>query len=263
MRQNLSMRPWSLLRYLFKARTRYSVHSPFVYDFNEKVLRNKGEAGWYQAAESTRKRMLHDHRTLSFEDFGTGGLRQRHYPVRISKIARNSGRKKKEGRMLARLAAWRQPQYILELGTSLGISTLYLAAACPKARIVTLEGCREALEVARNNFLQAGFSRIETLSGPFETSLPPLLAGGLQPDLVLFDGNHAYQPTLDYFQQLLPLAHSDTIFVFDDIHWSAGMEKAWNEIASHPQVTLSVDILSMGLVFFRSGMEKQHFVLRF
>lgn len=257
------MRPWSLLRYLFQARTRYSVHSPFIYDFIEKVLIGKGETAWYQAAERTRRRMLHDHRTISFEDYGTGGLRHRQYPIRISKIARHSGRKKKEGRMLARLAAWRQPRIIIELGTSLGISTLYLAAACPTARIVTLEGCREVLDVARNNFLQTGFAQIETLPGPFETTLPQLIAGGLQPDLVLFDGNHAYEPTLDYFRQLLSLAHSDTVFVFDDIHWSAGMEKAWHEIAAHPQVTLSVDIFSMGLVFFRSGMEKQHFVLRF
>lgn len=263
MHQNRSMRPWSLLRYLFQARTRYSVHSPFVYDFIEKVLRNKGEAAWYLAAERTRRRMLHDHRTLSFEDFGTGGLRQRLYPVRISKIARHSGRKKKEGRMLARLAAWKQPRVIVELGTSLGISTLYLAAACPKAQIITLEGCREVLDMARNNFINAGFPHIQTLYGPFETTLPQLLSGGLQPDLVLFDGNHAYQPTISYFRHLLPVVHSDTVFVFDDIHWSAGMEKAWHEIAAHPLVTLSVDIFSMGLVFFRSGMEKQHFVLRF
>lgn len=257
------MRLWSLLSYLLKARTRYSVHSPFVYDLIEKVLKSKGEASWYRSAESTRQRMLADHRTLSFEDYGTGGLSQKIYPIRISKVARHSGRRKKEGRMLARLVAWRQPRNILELGTSLGISTLYMAAACPQASILTLEGCREVLEVANNNFLQAGFPHIEPLPGPFETSLPTLLSRNFQADLVLFDGNHAYQPTLNYFWQLLPLAHPDTVFVFDDIHWSAGMEKAWHEIASHPQVTLSVDIFSMGMVFFRSGIEKQHFVLRF
>ncbi|MGC8865792.1 MAG: O-methyltransferase [Bacteroidales bacterium] len=257
------MRPWSLLRYLIEARTRYSVHSPFVYEFIEKVLRGRGDATWYRAAENTRRRMLRDHRTIPFEDFGTGGLRQRHYPIRLSTIARYSGRKKKEGRMLARLVAWTQPRHMLELGTSLGISSLYMASACPEAQFITLEGCKEVLEIARKNFLQAGFSSIQTLSGPFETTLPTLIAGGLRPDLVLFDGNHAHQPTLYYFHQLLPVIHADTVFVFDDIHWSAGMEKAWKEIAACPQVTLSVDIFSMGLVFFRSGIKKQHFILRF
>jgi predicted O-methyltransferase YrrM len=257
------MRPLSFIHYLLHAKTRYSVHSPFVYDFFEKVPRGKGKEEWYTPAEATRRRMLKDGRLISFEDYGTGGLRSRNYLLSIRQIARHSARRKKEGRMLARLAAWQKPAQILELGTSLGISTLYLAAACPTAAIITLEGCREVLALAENNFSQAGMKNIRSMAGPFEETLPRVLSDGFRPGLVLFDGNHDYRPTLEYFHRLLPLANTDTVFVFDDIHWSSGMEKAWKEISTRPEVSLSIDIFSMGLVFFRSGFVKQHFILLF
>ncbi|NLH51398.1 MAG: class I SAM-dependent methyltransferase [Bacteroidales bacterium] len=258
------MRLVSYINYRVKARTRYSVHSPFVYDFIEKVIRGKGKKDGYIPAETTRARMFKDNRSIIFEDFGTGGQYNPNYSIRISQIARRSAKRKKEGRLLARLAAWQKPAQILELGTSLGISTLYLAAACPYAEVITLEGCREVLAIAENNFNQQGMSNIRTLPGPFEETLPQLLSdGSITPGLVLFDGNHQYQPTLNYFEQLLPLARPSTIFVFDDIHWSAGMEKAWEEICSRPEISLSIDIFSMGIVFFKAGFTKQHFILHF
>ncbi len=165
--------------------------------------------------------------------------------------------------MLARLAAWQKPTHILELGTSLGISTLYFAAACPTATIITLEGCREVLTLAENNFSQAGMKNIRSMAGPFEKTLPRVLSGDFRPNLVLIDGNHDYQPTLEYFHHLLALATPDTVLIFDDIHWSSGMERAWKEICARPEVTLSIDIFSMGLAFFKSGFVKQHFILRF
>lgn len=258
------MRLVSYINYRIKARTRYSVHSPFVYDFIEKVTRGKGAKDWYIPAETTRARMLKDNRLISFEDFGTGGQYNRNYSVRISQIARRAAKRKKEGRILARLAAWQKPAQILELGTSLGISTLYLASACPHAEIITLEGCKEVLAIAENNFNRQGMNNIKTLAGPFEETLPRLLSNGsIAPELVLFDGNHQYQPTLNYFEQLMPLTRPSTIFIFDDIHWSEGMEKAWDEICNRPEISLSIDIFSMGIVFFKAGFSKQHFILHY
>jgi len=52
--------------------------------------------------------------------------------------------------------------------------------------------------------------------------------------------------------------------VFDDIHWSAEMEKAWLEIKSHPSVQYTIDIFFLGFVFFRPDFKvKQNFSIRF
>ncbi len=82
-------------------------------------------------------------------------------------------------------------------------------------------------------------------------------------DLVFFDANHRYEPTLRYFETCLPKTHNDSLFVFDDIHWSAEMERAWAEIKAHPAVTVTIDLFWVGLVFFRREQPKQDFVLRF
>ena len=78
------------------------------------------------------------------------------------------------------------------------------------------------------------------------------------------DGNHRYEPTIRYFQLLLSHAHNDTILIFDDIHWSAEMEKAWKEIQQHPSVRCTVDLFYLGFVFLRDEFKvPQHFVVRF
>lgn len=81
-------------------------------------------------------------------------------------------------------------------------------------------------------------------------------------DLIFFDGNHQKDATLRYFRQLLPLAHNESIFIFDDIHWSPGMEEAWEEIRRHPRVRVSIDTFFWGMIFFRKEQEKEHFIIR-
>jgi predicted O-methyltransferase YrrM len=81
-------------------------------------------------------------------------------------------------------------------------------------------------------------------------------------DLVFFDGNHQKVPTLDYFHHCLTKAHENSIFIFDDIHWSSEMDEAWQQIQGHEQVSLTIDLFQFGLVFFRKGIAKQHFTLR-
>jgi len=63
---------------------------------------------------------------------------------------------------------------------------------------------------------------------------------------------------------LLKKAHNETILIFDDIHWSAQMEEAWEIIKQHNSVTLSIDLFFIGIVFLRKDFKvKQHFSLRF
>ncbi|NJY64179.1 class I SAM-dependent methyltransferase [Salinimicrobium sp. CDJ15-81-2] len=81
-------------------------------------------------------------------------------------------------------------------------------------------------------------------------------------DLLYIDGNHQKEATLTYFEKLLPTIHNNSVMIFDDIHWSKGMEEAWEEIKAHPEVRVTIDTFQWGLVFFRREQEKEHFVIR-
>ena len=80
-------------------------------------------------------------------------------------------------------------------------------------------------------------------------------------DLVYFDGNHSKKATLDYFEALLPTISNDSVWIFDDIHWSADMEEAWEIIKKHPKVSVTIDTFQWGIVFFRAEQEKEHFII--
>ena len=106
-------------------------------------------------------------------------------------------------------------------------------------------------------------SNIEIVEGNIDQTLAPTLAAlGAPVDFVFFDGNHRYAPTLQYFELCLAHRTDESVFVFDDIHWSPGMERAWEVIKAHPDVRLTVDLFHIGLVFFRKNQPKQHFSLR-
>lgn len=101
------------------------------------------------------------------------------------------------------------------------------------------------------------------IEGNFDSVLPNLLPTLAPLDLVFIDGNHSYEATIRYFEMLLSKVHNESIFIFDDIYWSEGMKKAWNEIQNHPSVQCTVDIFRWGIVFFRKEMQKEHFTIRF
>ena len=132
-----------------------------------------------------------------------------------------------------------------------------------KGKVFTFEGCPETAKIASNNFNLLSVKNTELLVGPFENMLHDILRNLEKLDFVFFDGNHNLKPTLTYFEQCLNMAHEKSVFVFDDIHWSKNMERAWSQIKAHPKVTISIDLFEMGLVFFRKEQKKQDFVLKY
>jgi predicted O-methyltransferase YrrM len=83
-------------------------------------------------------------------------------------------------------------------------------------------------------------------------------------DLLFVDGNHRKEATLEYFNIFLEKATPQSIFIFDDIHWSKEMEEAWKLIQQHNSVTLTIDLFFLGMVFFSKDFKvKQHFPIRF
>ena len=165
--------------------------------------------------------------------------------------------------MMFRLCGFIGATDIVELGTSLGINTLYLAKSNLEARVTTFEGCNESLKIARDIFERSGQLNIDIVHGNIDLTLGDLLKRMDKVDLVYFDANHRFEPTLRYYRQFRPLVHADTVFVVDDIYWSKAMEKAWKELVQQPEVTLSVDIFDAGLLFFNKDFSKEHFILEF
>jgi predicted O-methyltransferase YrrM len=251
--------------YLTSANSRgHGVHSPFVFDFITNVLRDKRSFYCYTAIEQLRTTLLHDHHTIEVEDFGAGSAVIKTRQRKVSAIAASSLKSKKYGQLLFRIVQYYQPATIIELGTSFGITTAYLASGHPQAKVFTCEGAPAIAAIAQQQFDALGLHQVTLITGDFTHTLPHLLQEHSSVDLAYIDGNHRRQPTLDYFEQLLAHTHDKSILIFDDIHWSREMEEAWAIIQKHPAVTLSIDLFFIGLVFVsRDFREKQVFTIRF
>jgi predicted O-methyltransferase YrrM len=247
-----------------KADTKYQVHSPFVTDFIEAVLEDKRWFYAFSDVEKLRSTLRKSKVMLEVADFGarSSGTTPNVYKKSVSDIVAQSASSVAQGQQLFRLVAWLKPITVLELGSSVGISTLYMAKAAQKANVTALEGAPALAAVLRSNAETLKVSNIEVKSGPFEQTLQPTLKALQKVDLVFFDGNHRGDATLAYFEQCLPYVHDRTVFVFDDCYWSEDMTAAWKQICAHPKVRLSIDTYDLGIVFFNPDFkERQHFRL--
>lgn len=240
------------------------MHSPFVFDFILNVLNNKNNYRPPKEIEQLRKEILNDKRIIEIEEMGAGSRTSSSNHRAVSQIAKSALKSKRLAQVLFRLAKHYEPKTIVELGTSLGITTAYLSKANPLSSIMTIEGNSPTAAIAKENFQKLNCSNVQLLQGNFDTVLPTVTSQLSSIDLAYIDGNHRYQPTINYFHQFLPKVHSQTILVFDDIHWSVEMEKAWEEIKGHPSVQYTIDIFFLGFVFFRQEFKvKQNFSVRF
>ena len=242
----------------------HGMHSPFIFEFITKVLNDKTVYPEYEKVESLRNQLLDDNTILEIEDFGAGSAIDKKNKRSISSIAKNAVKPKKFGQLLFRMVKYYKPATILELGTSLGITTSYFSLAKPDARLVTMEGSKEIAEVARRNTRNLEIRNIEITEGNFDDTLSTLVRGLSSVDFAFIDGNHRTEPTERYFKELLAKTNNDSILVFDDIHWSSEMEAAWETIKNHEAVRCSIDLFFIGIILFRNEFkEKQHFAIRF
>ncbi|SRR5579871_15207 len=242
----------------------HGVHSPFVFDFVTNVLNDRREFYSYQQIENIRKQLLSNGTVIEIEDFGAGSALSKNKQRKISDIAKDAAKKKKLAQLLFRIVNYYQPERVIELGTSLGISTAYLASANSNSKLVTIEGSAALAKMARRNFELLDLANIQLITGTFDQVLPEVLKIDNPIDLAFIDGNHRKLPTIKYFDQLTEHSSPLSIFIFDDIHWSKEMEEAWKIIKASEKVTLTIDLFFLGLVFFRKDFKvKQDFVVRF
>ena len=253
-------------RYILKSRHTFGhgIHSPFIYDFVRNVLFKKVSKKEYIHIEKYRKSLLNNSNILKLNDFGAGSKSSLKLNRKVSEISSSSSTREKYGKLLSRIVAYYKPQYILELGSCLGIGTMYLSKFMDQdAKIITIEGDPALYDISFKNIPRLVDKNIQFINAKFEDALKKQLSENKQFDLVFFDGNHTEKATVCYFEQCLNNISDRSVFIFDDIHWSKGMENAWEYIKQHESTKVCIDLFQFGIVFFRKELTKQHYIIRY
>lgn len=248
----------TLISFYSEANTIYKIHSPFVFSFMEKVFNTSRHYYAFDRIEYLREALKQSNELIEFKDFGAKAKKDR--TRKVKDIAKSAVSPKNKCRWLFNTVNHFHPKTVIELGTSLGISTLYLASAESNTPVYTHEGDPQSAALAHSNFTRMKMSNIQLIEGRFEETFQKTLDQLPQVGLAYLDGNHSYEATIQYFNQCLAKVTEQTILIFDDIYWSPGMTKAWDEIKKHPRVRLTIDLYQIAYVFFDPAIEeKQHF----
>ena len=244
------------LKFLFQGINKYNIHSPLVHDFIENVLDNSVKYYSFIGIEHVRSLLLKQNEAIELKDLGAGSKSIKSSLSTINILTKKVQSTPEKAQILFRIVSFFQKKNILEIGTSLGLTTAYLSNANKNGKITTIEGDQVVSNLAQKNFNTLKLNNIKLINEPFDEIIPQLLKNKF--DLVFFDGNHSKEATLRYFYWLVEHANEDSIFIFDDIYWSIEMKQAWQEICNFDKVMLSLDIFSLGIVFFKKNREKDH-----
>lgn len=252
----------SYFNYWLDAVDEHSLHSPFFFDLYTNIILTKSDTRKFDQIESLRSKLLDDKRIINRDTPGSESFAISSNSAMISDIARTSLSTQKFLLLYNRIIHHYHSVNIIELGTSFGISTLYLAQQS-KARIHTFEGSPEIAGIARLTFEFAKGTNITLVEGNIDTTLSRHVSSLRSIDTAFIDANHRYEPTMRYFNSILSKVHAQSVVIVDDIHYTEEMERAWNEIKKHKLVYATADLYRCGLVFFDPSVNKQHVVLQF
>jgi predicted O-methyltransferase YrrM len=254
---------YSVYRYRRKGAKGHGLHSPFVFEFNRKVLNSREDFPEYREIMEYRNNLLGSDELIEVDDRGAGS---KYFDSNLRKagdIVRKSGSSLSMGKLLFRLARFFEPVTIIEIGTSLGFGTFCLARGAAGSKVYSIEACTGQVTTARRELDRWGVANVELTGEPFSTGLPAVLGRTGRADMVYFDGDHRKDSLLWQFNQCLEKVSPDSVFIVGDTNWSAGMSEAWELLCINPAVTVSIDLFHCGLLLFRKGIAKQHFVLGF
>ncbi|PWH84999.1 O-methyltransferase [Brumimicrobium oceani] len=249
------------IKYCLIAKNRHGIHSPFVYDFNDKCLSLPIPKFEYSVFKALQKSYANNRESIEVTDLGAGSRKLKKQRS-ISKIASVSGSNGKYGKLLFRLVAHYQPKKILELGTSLGLGTYMMSSASEEVEITTVEGCKNTYEMARRSFPSSQHIKVDFVNNDFLSFLEKL-KNDIVFDLIFIDGDHKSESLFKQLELLSPHIHDETIIVLDDIRWSKDMLFAWKELVRNPYYHLTIDLFKLGIIMKRSHQEKEGFVIKY
>ena len=246
----------SYISFIIKSKNKHGVHSPFVFDLITKCFNKKNPTNFDQLFLKYKKELFKNTSTINVTSNGTiSNMRQ------VSKISKSTGISNKSAKLLIKLMQYYKPTSVIEIETSLGLSTAALSISLPNSSITTIEECRETGNIAQNLFNKYQFKNIKLIIGNYNETLAKQLNKNTF-DFVFFNGNHTKKATLDYFKLSLSSIHNNSFFLFNNIYRNFEMKQAWEEIKKNPSVTITIDTYQWGLVFFRKEQQKEHFTIR-
>ncbi|MEQ8535250.1 MAG: class I SAM-dependent methyltransferase, partial [Imperialibacter sp.] len=222
----------------------------------------KSPSATFESIEKLRKALSKDKKLIDLQDPGAGSLVSHSQQRTVASIAKHSLSSPAFCSFLYRLAKFQQPECSLEIGTSLGISAAYINKAS-SGQLTTIEGSPAIADIARHTFDRLGCQNISLIEGKAQEVLIPFIQTTQKLDLIFIDAHHSEEATLSFFETLRGSLHQQSIVVIGDIHWSAGMERAWRQLTQHESVTLSADIFHAGILFFNPNLRKETEVLWF
>ena len=253
----------SFIAYFLDNVDEHSLHSPFLFKFYTHVLKTQLQSESNARLEGYRKKLGEDHRSIVVEDLGAGSAYFKSNSSRkVSDIARTSLSPRKFSHLYSRIIKEYDYKNVIELGTSLGLNSMYLGLST-STHVRTFEGSESVANIAEELFTVAGSQNIKLVRGNIDVTLPVELGATDVLDFALIDANHRYAPTLNYFDMLASKVSVKGMVVLDDIHATLQMEKAWKSIQEDSRVHATADLYRCGLVFFDPSLDEQHVVLRF
>ncbi len=252
----------SYVQFLWRSTNEHGIHSPFVFDLVTKCFYAKTADPEYDELKSYRNALLQNKNSIEVTDFGAGSKIFKSNFRQISQIATTAGISEKRAELLYRITRYFQPETILEIGTSLGLATSAICLGNKNANVFSLEGCAQTANIAKESLPKFGITNADIIVTEFKDYLQAVGVSDRKFDLIYFDGNHQEEATLQYFDLLLSTVNENTVWIFDDIHWSAGMSSAWRKIKKNPQITVTIDTFQWGFVFFRKCQVREDFIVR-
>lgn len=232
--------------------------------------RTPEEAVWIDRIEALRTRLNTSAEVLTMDDYPASALddagrEQRPSQTRTVAETCTASVSPSHALLLFKLVRALDPRQALELGTCIGISAAYQAAAQRLGgggHLVTLEGVSDYAELARRNVLELGLDHVDVVQGWFQDTLAETLEQHQPFQYAYIDGHHQEKATITYFEQVLPYLSEPALLVFDDIAWSEGMKRAWETICAHPRTRVSIDLYMQGICLIDERLgEKQAYQL--
>ena len=251
-------RVWKYIgHFLFAKRKGHDVHSPFIFELCEEVFYNQHSFYDFEKLKRIRSELSKSDVVLKVEDLGAGSKKFRSAGRKVSDIIKFGISTGKQAELIYRLVNFLRPVNCIEMGTSIGLTTMYMCLANTENRVYTLEGSVALGEFASALWKRNKIDNCKMIKGNFDDTLPELLNEIKELGLVYIDGNHTYSATKRYFDEFAKRSNNNTVVILDDIYWSEEMTKAWEEIKSNPKVTCTLDLFDLGIVFFRKEFKEK------
>jgi predicted O-methyltransferase YrrM len=216
----------------------------FVCSIEDSRRKNKGKLKFEDELLPFREETKNSKRKIEVTDFGAGSKRLGNSRT-IQSIYKTSVANRKWQRFMHQLIVDKKAVEILEMGTSLGFSTVYLSQAT-KGKVTTIEACPATYDEAKNLFDKLEVSNIEAVNDTFSNYFEDVEKKKF--DFIYLDGHHDGEAVLQYIEQLKPSMAQSTLILVDDIRWSAGMFAAWNKLLVDDYFSEKNDLFRMGIL---------------